>query len=218
MRKMLCAFLYLAVNMVSAQVVDPDLLLVKARMDSIIGFEANLELKLDVEFINMPAKYAVMKYEKGKMIDFDSEDFVMIPRKGLDFTLGELLKYPVITVDRGMEVVNGVSCKMINVIPDDRRADFSIAALLIDTARNRVMQSEITTRKHGTYLMEFKYRSNKDPLPEQIIVNFEIEKIRIPLSYMGKEADVDKERMKAEGPKTGSIILNMSDYQIDYLQ
>src|SRR6188474_1550690 len=140
-----------------AQIIDADLLKIKHRMDSIERFTANLKLEVDISFINMPTKYAGMTYQKGQPAKFSSDDFVMIPKRGLDFTLNKIFEYPIITIDRGTEVRNGTPYKAINVIPTDKRADFSIATLLLDTVNKRVAESEISTKKDGTYLLVMKY-------------------------------------------------------------
>ena len=45
----------------------------------------------------------------------------------------------------------------------------------------------------------------------------EIEKIKIPLNFMGKDTDIDRKKMKAEGLKTGKIYLTISNYVIKYI-
>jgi len=198
----------------SAQVVDADLLKVKNRLDSILSFSTQLKLEVDISFINMPVKKAQMFYAKGKKVKFSSDDFVMLPKRGLDFSLNSLLEYSFITVDRGMEQRNGRSYKAVNIIPTDKRADFSIATILIDTKLKRVMESEINTKKDGSYLLSFQYNTDTKVLPDKVIVNFEIEKIRIPINFMGKDTQLDRKKMKAAGTKTGAIYLTMSNYQI----
>ena len=113
-----------------AQNIDTDLLKAKQRMDSIQQFSANLKLEVDINFINMPTKYATMNYTKGKPVKFSSTDFVMIPKRGLDFSMNRLFEYSFITVPRGEEIRKGVSYKAVNIIPTDKRADFSIALVL----------------------------------------------------------------------------------------
>ena len=55
---MLLCLLNICGQKLSAQTVDPDLLKIKQRMDSIEQFTANLKLDVDISFINMPTKYA----------------------------------------------------------------------------------------------------------------------------------------------------------------
>ncbi|MBP1839757.1 hypothetical protein [Formosa algae] len=215
MIKILLAFF--CMSAVFAQEVDADLLAVKARMDRVEHFTVDIQLDVDISFINMPTKQAKMIYNKGKHTQFSSSDFVMIPKRGLDFSLQQLFEYPFITVDRGEEQRNGVTYKAINVIPTDKRADFSIATLLIDTKHLRIAESEIFTKKHGAYVLVFQYENEASLLPELVAVNFEMERIKIPLNYMGKDIDVDKKQMKTDGVKTGKITLKMSNYSIEML-
>lgn len=206
-------FQFLCIGL-SAQVVDADLLKVKNRLDSIMSFSTQLKLEVDISFINMPVKKAQMFYTKGKRVKFSSDDFVMLPKRGLDFSLNSLLEYSFITVDRGVEIRNGKTYKAINIIPTDKRADFSIATVLIDTKLKRVKETEINTKKDGTYLLTLQYNTEAKILPDKVTVNFEIEKIRIPINFMGKDTELDRKKMKAAGTKTGAIYLTMSNYQI----
>ncbi len=203
-------------RVLSAQVIDADLLKIKQRMDSIEEFSARLILDIDVSFINMPTKSASLHYVKDEPMKFSSEDFVLIPKRGLDFSLSELLKYPFITVNRGMGVRNGRNYKVVNVIPTDKKADFSIATLLMDTMTMRIVESEINTKKDGTYILTMHYEDNNSLLPFLVEVSFEIERMRIPLNYMGKDTEIDREKMNSEQIKTGKIILHINDYVIRY--
>ncbi|MFZ2782820.1 MAG: hypothetical protein WAZ36_00360 [Sediminibacterium sp.] len=214
-RLLLWGLLYLPAS--RAQGIDPDLLKIKNRMDSIVQFSASLKLNVDVSFINMPAKYARMSYTKGKPLKFSSEDFVMIPKRGLDFSLNSLMEFPFITVPRGEEIRNGKTYKAINIIPTDKRADFSIAMLLLDIKNNRVAETEINTKKDGTYNLLLQYENSSKVLPSLVEVNFEIEKIRIPLNFMGKDTDIDRKKMRTGGSKSGKIFLQISNYLIKYL-
>lgn len=217
MRAIFILFSIFGFGLASAQNVDPDLMKIKQRMDSIEEFKAHLTLDLDISFINMPTKTADMHYRKDKPTKFSSDDFVMIPKRGLDFSMNELLKYSFITVDRGEVEKNGSFYKVINVIPTDNKADFAIAEIVLDTINQRIIESEINTKKDGSYTVSMQYADSDMILPELVVVSFEIDRIKIPLNYMGKDTEFDKEELKSDGPKTGKIILRISDYEIDSL-
>jgi hypothetical protein len=200
---------------VNAQSVDADLLKIKHRMDSIEQFTANLKLDIDISFIQMPTKYAVMTYKKGQPANFTSDNFVMIPKRGLDFTLTKIFEYPIITVERGTETKNGKTYKAINVIPTDKRADYSIATLLIDIENQRIAESEISTKKDGTYTLIMQYENDKMALPSLLEVDFEMDRIRIPFNFMGKDTHIDRNKMRSEELKTGKIFLRITNYQLN---
>lgn len=202
---------------INAQNIDTDLLKIKQRMDSILQFSAKLKLDVDINFINMATKYASMNYTKGKPIKFTSSDFVMIPKRGLDFSLNRLFEYSFITVPRGEIIKNGKKYKALNIIPTDEKADFSIALLLIDIPNTRVAETEISTKKEGLYNLILSYENATKILPALVEVNFEIERIKIPINFMGKDTDIDRKKMKADGVKTGKIYLSISNYLIQHL-
>ena len=208
--------LFISISL-NAQNIDTDLLKVKQRMDSILQFSAKLKLDVDINFINMPTKYASMYYTKGKPIKFTSSDFVLIPKRGLDFSFNRLFEYSFITVPRGEIIKNGKKYKALNIIPTDEKADFSIALLLIDIPNTRVVETEISTKKEGIYNLKLNYENSTKAFPSLVEVNFEIERIKIPINFMGKDTDIDRKKMKADGVKTGKIYLSISNYLIQHL-
>ncbi len=203
---MTCCFLIVAYA--HGQGIDPDLLRIKEKLESVQEAYAKATLELHVSFINMPVKHADLHFKKGKPISYTTEDFIFIPKRGLDFSWNELFKYDFFTVDRGTELVNGKMLKVLNAIPADNKADFAIMTLKIDTVLNQIIVSEITTRNEGSYTIKMSYASDS-LLPSEVIIEFEVEKIKIPLNFMGKDTKIDKEKFKDEKVKKGIIYLHL---------
>ena len=213
-RLVFIVFLFIA-QMGAAQSIDADLLRIKERMDGIKQFSATITLNLDVPFINMPTKSAKVNYAQGKRMTFSSSDFVMLPKRGLDFSLSEIFKYPFITVDRGIEERDGKSLKVINVIPTDKRSELALATLYMDVKAKRMVASEINTRKEGSYTLFMQYASVKDILPSYVVATFAIERLKIPLNFMGKDTKIDRKKMRSMDTKTGKIKMQIRDYHIN---
>jgi len=210
-------FFYLSsICLLNGQNIDTNVLRIQQRMDTIQAFSAEVKLQVDISFVNIPEKSARIEYVKNEETTVFSEDFVLIPKKGLDVSLYQLFKNPFITVDRGTETRNGISYKMVNIIPTNKKADFSIATALIDTHTNSIVEYEINTKKDGAYIVKMSYDKATNVLPSKIEVEFEIERIRIPLKYMGKDAQIDKKAYKSEEPKTGIIYLSFNYTNITY--
>ena len=216
MIRTLFIFLLFTTQVVFAQQIDRDLLRVKKRMDSVKQFSASLVLDLDVPFIKMPTKTAKITYAIGKKMLFSSKDFVMLPKRGLDFSLSEIFKYPFITVDRGFEKRNGRTLKVINIIPTTNQSDLALATLYMDTKATRIVQSEINTRKEGSYTLLMNYAGLKDILPSYVEATFAIERLKIPLNFMGKGTTIDRKKMRSMETKTGKIKMKIKDYIIRY--
>lgn len=207
----------LMVHSVFAQQIDKDLLYIKQRMDSVQQFTATVTLDLDVPFINMPTKKAQMNYTRGKDITFSSKDFVMLPKRGLDFSLSEIFKYPFITVDRGTEKRNGKNVKVLNIIPTDAKSNLALVTLYLDIKAKRIIESEINTKKDGSYTLNMLYALQKDILPANVNISFIIEKLKIPLNFMGKDTKIDRKKMRESGSKTGTITMKITNYTIKHL-
>jgi len=210
MRQFLILLFLLGWCSLNAQGIDSDIIKVQNRMDTILKFSAEVKIDVDISFINIPEKSARIEYTKNEDTKVFSEDFVLIPKKGLDVSLYQLFKNPFITVDRGTELRNLKKYKLINIIPTNRKADFSIATVLIDTDNSRVIEYEINTKKDGSYIVKMNYDKSISILPSKIEVTFEIERIRIPLKYMGKDVQINKENYKSNDPKTGNIFLSFN--------
>lgn len=217
MIRSLFIFLLFSTQIVNAQKIDPDLLHIKQRMDSVSQFTADITLDLEVSFIKMPTKTAKVRYAKDKKMAFSSSDFVMLPKRGLDFSLNEIFKHPFITVDRGMEKRNGKLLKVINVIPIDNKSDLALVTLYMDTKARRIVESEVNTRKDGTYTLLMQYASFNNILPDYVEAGFAIEKLKIPLNFMGKGTKIDRKQMRSEETKTGKIKMKINNYVIKYI-
>jgi hypothetical protein len=214
MRFAFLLLLAITTSLAQAQKIDADLLRIKQRMDSVKQFTAKVVLDLDVPFIKMPTKTAQIKYAKGKKMEFSSSDFVMLPKRGLDFSLNEIFKYPFITVDRGTETRYGKPLKVINVIPTDNRSDLALATLYMDTRASRIVESEINTRKNGTYSLVMQYAPGNSILPAYAEASFAIERLKIPLNFMGKDTKIDRKKMRGMETKTGKIKMRFENYVV----
>ena len=209
------ALLFLLIGLNAfAQEIDSDLKRIMLRLDSIKSYSAQVELRTDISFINMPTKYARVRYRKNAPLEVRSDDFVLLPKRGMDLSMQALFAYPFITVDRGTKVVAGTQTKMLNIIPTDDTADFSIATLYLDVPRDRLVGAEISTKKEGTYTVLMAYASKGDVLPREAEVVFAVERLRIPLNFMGKDTRIDRKALREEGAKEGRIFLTLSDYDI----
>ena len=216
MRQFLILFFLVGYSNLQAQAIDPDIIRIQKRTDTIIKFSAEVKIDVDISFINIPAKSARIEYAKNEDTKVFSEDFVLIPKKGLDVSLYQLFKDPFITVDRGTEIRDLKEYRLVNIIPTNRKADFSIATVIIDSDNSRIIEYEINTKKDGSYIVKMNYDKATSILPSKIEVVFEIERIRIPLKYMGKDVQVNKEKYKSNDPKTGTIFLSFNYTDLVY--
>ncbi len=197
-----------------AQETDRDLLAIKSRLDSIDHYEASISLDILASFIKMPTKYASMTYEKDQPVSFTSDNFILIPKRGLDFTLTQLFQYPFITLDRGIEKRGDKPLKVLNIIPEDDQAEYTIAKILLDTTNRRIVESEINTRNEGSFKLQLYYNTRQSALPDRVEITFELQKLRLPFNFFGKDTQIDRQELRSLDEKKGTIILRLTDYII----
>lgn len=183
------------------------MLLVKKRHESILAFQANVQVHVDVSFITMPDKEVQAVFQKGEELIVTSEDFVLIPKRGLDLSFSELFEYPYLTVDRGPAEGKAPSIIAVSILPLDNQAEFSVANLHIDTVNHRILWAEINTKEDGTYVLDLTYPDKQAVLPSKLDVSFEIDRIKIPLNFAGNDVSVDRKKTKGSGKKSGKIEL-----------
>ncbi len=201
----------------AAQEVDPGLMRLKERLDSITRFEANVRMEVDISFVTMPVKYANVVFERGEAIRLTSEDFVMIPKRGLDLTLDELFRYPFMTLNLGMVRINDRQCEQIKVIPTTEQSDYAIATLWLDPEALQILKSSISTRKNGVFDISYQYSGPNELLPSDIRVELAVSGIKIPLRFLGKDTQIDREKQKEQAEEKGAINIRLTDYRITRL-
>jgi hypothetical protein len=203
----LLLFLYSASGF--CQTAEEQVLLVKSRLDSIESFLVDIQLHVDISFIKMPDKEAEAVFQKGEKMVITSEDFVLIPKRGLDLSFSELFEYPFMAIDRGEVEGAATSLLAISILPSDTKADFSIANLYIDIQQQRITWAEINTKKDGTYTLNLTYPDSQAVLPTTLDITFEMDRIRIPLNFAGRDVKIDRKKMRKLDQKTGGITLRL---------
>lgn len=197
------------------QTAEAQLSLVKSRLDSIETFLADIKLHVDISFIKMPDKEAQAEFKKGEDVVITSEDFVLIPKRGLDLSFRELFEYPFMAIDRGDVEGQSTSLLSISILPSDTKAEFSVANLHIDTQKQRITWAEINTKKDGTYTLRLTYPDNQAVLPTTLDVSFEMDRIRIPLNFAGSDVTIDRKKMRKTDQKRGNITLTLNYRSIE---
>jgi hypothetical protein len=192
------------------QTAEEQVLLVKSRLDSIESFRADMQLHVDIAFIKMPDKQAQAVFKKGEDLMITSEDFVLIPKRGLDLSFRELFEYPFMAIDRGKIAVLSTSLLAVSILPSDTKAKFSVANLHIDTQKQRITWAEINTKKDGTYTLKLTYPDSQAILPTKLDVAFEMDRIRIPLNFAGSDVTIDRKKMRKTDQKRGEITLTLA--------
>jgi hypothetical protein len=188
---------------------------VKMRLDSVHDYSATIEIEVDVDFIHMPNKYAQIFFKKPDKMKIKSDDFVMLPKRGLNNKLAEMLNEPYTAIYLGREESQPYDSHIIRIVPTSRNPEIVLATLWIDPIHFRILKSERNTKKDGSFVVDFLYANQDDLLPSEMIFIFEIEKLSLPLTFIGKSAGMEIDRSKMEKVQEGKVYIRFSDYRIN---
>ena len=192
---------------------DPEQVIEKVRLNfsTIHDFTAEVEIEINVDFINIPTKFAKVIYKYPDKLKFKSNSFIMIPRKGIGVLVFELLEGDYSAIYVGQKIIKGRELSEIKVIPLTDRSDLALATLYIDPNEDLIYYMEAITRKSGYFTSEFEYGMHS-PLPDINRIQFEMDKVGLPLKFLG---NVNIEKSKIEEGVMGEVILRYRRYEIN---
>lgn len=176
--------------------------------DQVKSFQADVSIDVDVDFIRIPVKKGRVFYQAPDKFRFRATGFVLVPKKGLDFSVQEMLRKKHTALYLQADDTNHV----IKIIPMTDDADFVIATLWVDRQRPRINKMEITMRKTGNFMMSFTYGDLPYALPVATQVDFDISQIDIPMKFLGTMKKGTKEKPSSG---QGSVKMIYSDFKIN---
>lgn len=202
---------------VSAQEADPYEILekMKAITDQVSDYTADLEIEVDVDFIKMPVKHATIYFKRPDKVKFKSDEFIMLPKRGLNNQLTAILNEPYTAIYLGNEVLNEKDQHVIRIVPMGKNPEVILATWWIDKNDFRITKSESNMRKEGSFTIDFLYTDPTVLLPTQMIFSFEIEKLNLPLKFIGKSAGMEIDKDSMEDINQGRVLVRFSNYSIN---
>ncbi len=178
------------------------------RADQIQTFRADVDIEVDVDFVRIPVKRGRVFYKAPDKFRFRATGFVLMPRKGLDFSIHQKLRNDHAAIYVGQDENNHI----IKVVPLAENADYMIATMWVDLMHVRINKIEVTSREEGSYKMFMSYGDLPYDLPIETRLEFEINQIDIPIKFIGT-LKVDQD--KAEGRSKGSVSLTYSNFRVN---
>ena len=218
--KKIILFILVLTSCSFSQSKDPDIILnnVKEKFNRIKDYEVNIRIKVDVDFIKAPDSEAKIYFKQPDKIHFESENFALLPREGVNFSPMAFLKGNHTALYEKEDTVDGVKTSVIKVIPLNDKSNIILTTLWIDQAKDYIIKVESTTKINGTFTIEFNYDKPVDdfPLPSSTIFTFNIDRTNIPRG-MYNNMDDEKKNAKKDDKKrtTGKVYIYYSNYKVN---
>ncbi len=204
-------------NNIFAQEINPDSLLIKVKqkLELIKDYKADIDIHLDVDFIKIPDKHAKMYFKHPDKVRFTSDEFIMLPKRGIGISTRKLLVDDYLALYSGQEEINSKTHAVIKVIPKGDKSDIVLSTLWINTDNVLISKMENTTRNSGSYLIHLVYGNPEIELPTEIKIRFMVKNLEIPLKFIGKNSTVDIDELKKEGDKEGVVTIKLNYTEIN---
>ena len=212
----LVIFLFTGLRLFS-QEVDPYAVIdsTRTKLEGIVDYRADLEIEVDVDFINMPVKHATIFYKKPDKVKFKSDEFIMLPKRGLNNRITQILDDPYTAIYLGREMIKKIPHHVIRIVPMGKNPDIILATWWIDSQTYLIAKSESNTRNDGNFTVDFIYGDQSIILPTEMVFSFQIEKLKLPLKFIGKSSGIEVDKSKIQESQNGKVYLRFSNYQLN---
>ena len=174
---------------------------VKAKLDKVNDYTADGKMKTDVAFIKAPAGKVKVLYKKPNMFKIKKENGISIlPRGGISVNMSAVLSgnnYSAIA--SGESTVDGISVKVVKLLPTDEGGDVVLTTLYIDEANSLIKKSVTSTKENGTFDMEMSYGKYADvALPDKVVFSFNTKDYKLPkgVTLEFETGDTPKQNLK----------------------
>ncbi len=181
------------------------------KMDKVNDYEVDVNIKVDVEFINIKDRKAKLYYKKPDKYEIKSDDFALLPKNGAAMEYIKILKENHTAIYEAKEKAKGKELDKIKIIPTESQSDIILASIWIDAKANRLIKVEAFTKNSGSYLVELVYDKNPFDLVSKTIIEFDLKSFQMP-AKMGDMKSFGKNDKK-ENTK-GKIIMTYENYKI----
>ncbi len=217
MKPFLIFITLLFISVLSAQSKDPDKILnsVKAKFEKIHDYEADLSIKIDINFVKVPETKAKVFFKQPDKTKIHSEGFAMLPKQSRSFSPAQLLKGDYTALFVRTENVKNKMLDVIKIIPNSDTSDVILTTLWIDTDGSIIKKIETTGKKGGTVHIELSYTDEKFALPSTVKFSFNLGDIQMPDNLSDNNDQRDRGGRRNRGPIKGTVTMTYMNYKIN---
>lgn len=205
---------------IHSQVNDPEAILnnVKKEFEKVEDYQVDVQIKVDVSFLKMPDRKAVIFYKKPDKFQIESENFAMLPKSGLDFSPLGFLNYKYTSFYEREDTINGIPTSVVKVIPLEGSAEVILSTLWIDTNKNIIMKVESSRKPQGSFTIDLKYLKTPEGiwLPSSLVFEFTVDGTGLPKRFNDYQTSKSERKEKDKtDPEKGKVFLKYSNYKVN---
>ena len=188
-----------------------------AKMNRITDYSADAVIKSDIPLIKILAVRATIYFKQKDKFRIVSKGIAILPKQGfvdISKILSQMDGYT--SIIAGYDNVSNIKAQIITIFPVNDTSDLILAKLWVDTDRDIILKSQITSRSNGTVTIEYSYKTqNEFGLPDSMVFIVDVKKFKIPKGVatdINRTSSIDEVKKTA---KTGRIFINITNYKIN---
>jgi outer membrane lipoprotein-sorting protein len=209
----------LLISSTQAQNKDPKKMLedVKNEYEQIKDYQADIHIKVDIPFIKMPERKAVIYFKQPDKIHIESGGFAILPKEGIKFSPLTMLESDYTALYEREESVGNIIAAVVKIIPLNSESDLLLSTLWIDPVQNRILKIESSRKPSGNFIIELSYGSETEyNLPELISFTFSADPTLLqPQSHNQTGLDTEEASKDSAKTKPGKVLIHYSNYKVN---
>ena len=201
-----------------AQEADAILAKVVAKINAVNDYSVDANIKADIPLIKILPVNATIYFKQKDKFKVVSKGIAILPKQGFtDMNAFLAKKGSYMVVESGTKTIGEIKTTQLTVIPTGDNSEFVLAKLWIDTKRNLILKSQITTRSSGTVVVDYSYADQAEfGLPSQLTFTVDVKKFKLPKSVAADLHDTDNKKKKdAKDEKSGTIVIKLTNYKVN---
>lgn len=203
-----------------AQDVDADAILqqVVQKLNTVKDYSVEANIKANIPLIKIMPVTASIYFKQKDKFKVVSKGIAILPKQGFtDVNAFLMNKGSYMAVSGGVKTINEIKTNLISVIPTGETSEIILAKLWIDTKRDVIIRSQVTTRSSGTVLVDYSYGAEVQyGLPNQLVFTIDVKKFKMPKSVAADLNKTDKQKQKtADKDQKGTITIKLTNYKVN---
>lgn len=190
---------------------------VRLKLEKVTDYSADVHIKAQVPMLKIDEVDAQIFYKAPDQMKVESKGIAILPKQGM----GELNQF--ISNEKaytcalnGTKMLDDTKTAVVSVLPTTENSDIVLVKLWIDTQKDLILKSQITSKANGTLEVRYYYGDqSKYGLPYKMVFTIDVKKFKLPKSVAADLHQNKKKPQAKDGPQTGIIVLQMRNYKVN---
>ena len=217
MKYILIITAFFCFKMASAQDANELVKAVRLKLEKVQDYTADIHIKAQVPMIKIDEVDAKIFYKQPNLMKVESKGIAILPKQGMGELNAFLTNEKAYTCAlNGTKMIGDVKTTVVSVLPLTENTDVILVKLWIDTQRDLILKSQITSKSNGTLDVDYFYGDQaKFGLPYKMVFTIDVKKFKLPKSVAADLHQHKKKTNAKDGPQTGTIVMQMRNYKVN---